>query len=766
MSRILYALLALALSVGGWLLLNNGYTDVRAVRQLERLVPTPVHAVTGGETLVTGEARKWQKQVISRHTRTPSLYYHYRHDVQKRDSDGNTYWDTVEDVAQGVDFRLADDTGTLFVFVDPGAVPVTWHVPQRFYRQQGSHRYTEWRLEPGDRVSVFGYASLEPVGMVLRLDKPGQYRPIISTEGEAAERNSLGVLALFKLWGGLSLMALALFAAFRALKQHRLLGYLSTLSAVLAAVLVSLGLSMMRADLSDALTRLQAQHDNSWKLASHILWKADIRLGNESALADALSRPDVPDAVRQQVTDIYTRLAAAHDRLERDFRRFPERWLAPWWGLRVPPVAEHWPVDARTREALSGVVPTVAQGGYLSWVYWIALVLGVLAFFLAFRWVRVKRMIENIPTTDVAAVVPGINEVAGVLTPLDPPLTGPLTGRPCSWFTYRVEERRGSGKNARWVTIESRNEYRVFQCEDMSGRIAIHPDDAEIITRHKDTQRHGDMRYTETRLEPGDALYVLGQARPVPEAPSTLRFERDPDVPYIISNLDEETLMLRKATAGMVSVALGFAGVLLAALLGFGQSGGFAPTDFLAAAMISPGLLIVATLVLHYNDLVFLRQRVVRNRANIDVILQKRHDLLPNLEKVARRYLTHEQQLQTRLAALRNLPAAQEGADRVLHHLEDELETLGRFRTAVEAYPQLKAQPVMSKLMAMVTQVENELAFMRDGLALAIERYTTRRESFPDLILARLFRFEDAAHLKADAAARQAPAVSLSGPDD
>ncbi|RMF19624.1 MAG: hypothetical protein D6758_01605 [Gammaproteobacteria bacterium] len=769
MTRILFALAAVIAAVTGYWLLSAGYDDIRAVRQLERIVPTPVYAVTGGETLVEGTAVKWHDRVRSRHTGTPSLYYRYLHEVEKRDSDGNTYWSTAEDIVGRVDFKVTDTTGEMVVFTQDGAEPVTWTVPQRFRQTRGKHRYTEWRLEEGDRVAIFGFAQLEPVGMALRLDKRGQYRPIVSTEGEAAARNSLGIGALFKLWGGLSLLALALFGGYRALNQHRLLGYLSLMSAVLAVILLSFGLSMMKSDLQGALDRFAMQKENSWKLASHLLWEAGVRLGTEDALPSALEGTQVADALRARITDIYTRLAASRARIERDFKRFPERWLVPLWGLKVPALDPDLPVNTAELSRLANVTPTVAQGGWLTWIYWGTLVLGLALFFWAFRWVRVKRMIENIPTTDVAGVVPGINEVAGTLTPLDPPLNGPLTHTPCCWFNYVVEERQGSGKNARWVTIENRTEYTLFQVEDMSGKITVDPDGAEIVTRHKNTERRGDMRYTERRLEPSDVLYVLGQTSPRQDNPAQLVFRHDPDVPFIVANEDEETLMLRKATAGMVLVALGFAGVLLSALLGFGQSGGFAPTDFLAAAMISPALLILATLILHYNDLVFLRQRVRRNRANIDVVLQKRFDLIPNLEKVASRYLRHEQALQTGLARLRTLPQAQEGAEQVLHHVEDELQTLGRFRGAVEAYPQLKAQPVIGKLMALLTKVEDELAQMRAGLALAIERYETRRESFPDVIIARLFRFEPAAHLQAEQAARSAPAVRLdsaSGSDD
>ena len=100
---------------------------------------------------------------------------------------------------------------------------------------------------------------------------------------------------------------------------------------------------------------------------------------------------------------------------------------------------------------------------------------------------------------------------------------------------------------------------------------------------------------------------------------------------------------------GIAQNATIFLGLIL-----FGAVGSFAATDFLLAAMFAPLFLSFSMFVLMYNDLIFLRNRVKRAWANIEVSLKKRSDLIPNLEQVVKNYLSHEKGIMNSVARLRN----------------------------------------------------------------------------------------------------------------
>jgi hypothetical protein len=173
------------------------------------------------------------------------------------------------------------------------------------------------------------------------------------------------------------------------------------------------------------------------------------------------------------------------------------------------------------------------------------------------------------------------------------------------------------------------------------------------------------------------------------------------------------------------------------------MNGQFAATDYLLSASLAPVFLIFFMLVLHYNDIVFLERRVARNWANIQVSLKKRADLLPQLQNVLSGYQHFEKTLLEQLTLQRQqLPRSLVSVDQAGKFMQQEHRILSDLKLAVEAYPDLKANELSSKLMQTLIDLENEIALMRQGFNDAVNAYNTRIESFPDVILAKLFKFE------------------------
>jgi LemA protein len=175
-----------------------------------------------------------------------------------------------------------------------------------------------------------------------------------------------------------------------------------------------------------------------------------------------------------------------------------------------------------------------------------------------------------------------------------------------------------------------------------------------------------------------------------------------------------------------------------------------------------------------YNGLVALRNRFKNAFAQIDVQLKRRYDLIPNLVEIAKGYIKHERETLEAVIKARNSAAAAAqaaGADpgnpaamRDLGQAEGALAgVLGRLFALAEAYPDLKANQNMLALQEELSSTENKVAFSRQAFNDAVMEYNTRRESFPDIVLASLLGFTSAELLQATETAeeRGAPKVSF-----
>ncbi len=197
------------------------------------------------------------------------------------------------------------------------------------------------------------------------------------------------------------------------------------------------------------------------------------------------------------------------------------------------------------------------------------------------------------------------------------------------------------------------------------------------------------------------------------------------------------------------------------------------PTLILLAALAF--LVVIAGIAIGiYNKLVGLRNRYKNSFAQIDVQLKRRYDLIPNLVETAKGYLKHERQTLEAVVAARNTAAsasaraAQNPGDsaamRDLAGAEAVLTgSLGRFYAVAEAYPDLKANQTMARLMEELTSTENKVSFARQAYNDAVMIYNTGREVFPSSVIAGVFSFGPAELFEIqNPAEKEAPQVSFS----
>lgn len=174
-----------------------------------------------------------------------------------------------------------------------------------------------------------------------------------------------------------------------------------------------------------------------------------------------------------------------------------------------------------------------------------------------------------------------------------------------------------------------------------------------------------------------------------------------------------------------------------------------------------------------YNHLIELKNRFVNAFSQIDVQLQRRYDLIPNLVETAKTYMKFEQETLNQVIQARN--QAQQAAQQTAAHPENNdamksliaseaslTSSLGRFFALVENYPDLKANQTMSQLMEELTSTENKVSFARQAFNDAVMIYNTYRTQFPNVIIAALFAFQDATHFEiSQPEVRQAVKVSF-----
>lgn len=159
-----------------------------------------------------------------------------------------------------------------------------------------------------------------------------------------------------------------------------------------------------------------------------------------------------------------------------------------------------------------------------------------------------------------------------------------------------------------------------------------------------------------------------------------------------------------------------------------------------------PILIIVAVviglyLIMAYNGLVRLRNRVVNAWAQIDVQLKRRHDLIPNLVETVKGYMKYEQETLDKVIKARAAAMSAQGVAATAQAENQLTNTLKSLFALVENYPELKANQNMLALQEELTTTENRIAFARQHYNDSVMTYNTAIETFPRNLIAGMFGF-------------------------
>jgi len=177
--------------------------------------------------------------------------------------------------------------------------------------------------------------------------------------------------------------------------------------------------------------------------------------------------------------------------------------------------------------------------------------------------------------------------------------------------------------------------------------------------------------------------------------------------------------------------------------------------------LISIAVLIVILFIYYYNKFVVLGNRIKNSRAQIDVQLKKRADLVPSLVKVVKSYAKHEEKIMITVTEARSeMIKAGNLADKV--QAGDQLQSaLGKIFAIAENYPDLKANENFLHLQQELSAIEDKVAYARQYYNDTVLYLENASQKFPGTIFFKLYGRKKQEYLKIPEVNRKMPEIDL-----
>ena len=173
-------------------------------------------------------------------------------------------------------------------------------------------------------------------------------------------------------------------------------------------------------------------------------------------------------------------------------------------------------------------------------------------------------------------------------------------------------------------------------------------------------------------------------------------------------------------------------------------------------------ILLYSTIKGFYNSFVTLDEGVNNAWAQVETVLQRRYDLIPNLVETVKGYASHEREVLTEVTKAR---ASVGGANTINEKIQANNQlasALSRLLVVVERYPDLKANQNFIRLQDELSGTENRIAVERRRYNDAVNGYNQKIRIFPNNIFAGIFGFEKRTYFEAPQEAQEAPKVDFS----
>ena len=401
------------------------------------------------------------------------------------------------------------------------------------------------------------------------------------------------------------------------------------------------------------------------------------------------------------------------------------------------------------------------------WPLLLSILVGIVCLLAGFRTLWRKRLIDDLPTSKTQGAFIGLTELQGTAES-DNPLISFLAAAHCVYYKWDVQEhwrktvhetytdskghrRTRTRVESGWSSVDSGGHSIAFYLKDDTGILRIIPEGAKIqdVTIFSETCRPSDPLYygkgpahavshstherhfVETAIPLHTMLYIMGQARERQDiAAAEIAHDKNAEM-FLISTKTEKQISSGYNVLVWFLFVFGFCAVI-------GGTYAWQQINNNRGEITFPSLAIaggayIAAFVLGwiwtvYNSLINLRHMAERGWSQVDIQLKRRHDLIPNLEKVVKGYRDYESQTLQLITELRSqaeaTPPDKEGAD------YKGISTM--LRGVVEKYPDLKASESFLKLQEALIDTEQRIALARDYFNNTATFYNTRLSIVPD----------------------------------
>lgn len=166
-------------------------------------------------------------------------------------------------------------------------------------------------------------------------------------------------------------------------------------------------------------------------------------------------------------------------------------------------------------------------------------------------------------------------------------------------------------------------------------------------------------------------------------------------------------------------------------------------------------------LIPSYNGLVKQKEQLDESYAQVQNVVQRRADLIPNLVNTVKGYSKHEKDTLTEVTQARAGIQNAKGPKELADANEQMSQAIRNINVVAESYPELKADKQFSQLMDELAGTENRISVERKNYNNEVKDYNTKVKSFPTSIFASMMGFEKAEYFEADASAQNAPEVNF-----
>ena len=374
---------------------------------------------------------------------------------------------------------------------------------------------------------------------------------------------------------------------------------------------------------------------------------------------------------------------------------------------------------------------------------------------MSLRAVKRRRIIDDTPTSKTTGVFIGMVELSGHAC-AEQPVTSYLANTECVHFAWSIEEHwertvretytDSNGKTqtrtrteSGWTTIDSGGETIPFLLKDDHGEVLVHPEGADLHTLNIFSETCTPLddlyfgkgpnsaiansthkrRFREEAIPHGSPVYLIGQARERADAVAAEIAASSDASMFVISVHGEEGV---RSNFGWAFRGWFLLGGILAYIVQRtlpGTHSDSSPLIHAVAPLLYSALWCGGWSLTVFNSITSLRRRVEQAASNVDVMLKRRNDLIPQLINCVQGFSSHESSLHEQLAKIRRSAESSES-------------TVPTLVAIAEAYPSMSSDSGFLSLQQELTNTETRIALARAYYSEIASFFNARTELVPD----------------------------------